>query len=174
MLASVYARLGLADETVAALCDVVRGTVTNNLVMLDKDWRGMGVCGSGVWSPVQLTSNLVFANAVQQMLLYCCGNYVNVFPAVPSDWHYVEFRDMACDNGVTVSAIKDDYKGQFKVCVSGKKDFVVKLQLPAFVRKPVKCNIDEKPEGNCFELKLRGSKAVELTYKIPQIKRKNK
>lgn len=174
VLASVYARLGLADETVAALCDVVRGTVTNNLVMLDKDWRGMGVCGSGVWSPVQLTSNLVFANAVQQMLLYCCGNYVNVFPAVPSDWHYVEFRDMACDNGVTVSAIRDDYKGQFKVCVSGKKDFVVKLQLPAFVRKPVKCNIDEKPEGNCFELKLQGSKAVELTYKIPQIKRKNK
>ena len=42
------------------------------------------------------------------------------------------------------------------------------------MRKPVKCNIDEKPEGNCFELKLQGSKAVELTYKIPQIKRKNK
>lgn len=170
VLASVYARLGLADKAMQALTDAVRGCAIDNLVMLDKDWRGMGVCGSGVWSPVQLTANLVFANAVQQMLLYSRDNYVNVMPSVPREWNYVEFEDFACDNGVTISAVKDATKGVFKVSLCAKRDTTITLALPNFLRKIVKYGTDVKPQGNCFEVKLTGGKTCEFVYKIAQVK----
>ncbi len=166
VLASVYARLGLADKASACLADALRGCVVNNLVLLDKDWRGMGVCGDSAVSPVQLNTNLAFANAVQQMLLYSHNGFVKVLPAVPDGW-YVEYNDFVCDNGVSVSVKRNPAKGTFRVSLFARKEANITLSLPDNCRKLTKCSLSDKPQGTEFRLTLPAGKAVELVYKIP-------
>lgn len=170
VLASVYARLGQSKQTLQCLCEVVRGCALGNLVFADQDWRGMGVCGDAKRSSVNLSSNYMFANVVQQMLLYAHEEKIVLLPALPAEWHYVEFRDLVCDNGVVVGLKYDAAKGVFKINLLSKKANSVHIYLPSFVKKLTKCTMEEKPKGNDFVLDLPSGKAVELTYKVPTIK----
>ena len=166
VLGAVYARLGDGFKAKQCLTNAVRGCALNNLVFADKDWRGMGICGSGVWTPIQLNANMVFAHDVQQMLMYSHGDTVKVFPALPSDWTYVKFEGMMAENGASVNASLDGEKGVFAVRVEAKKETSVQLLLPDFVKKLVKTNLPEKPAGKSVSFTVPAGKSVELQYKI--------
>ena len=168
VLGAVYARLGDGFKAKLCLTNAVRGCALGNLVFADKDWRGMGICGSGVWTPIQLNSNMVFAHDIQQMLMYSSGNTVRIFPALPSDWTNVSFDGMICANGVVVSATLDGNKGTFTVRLDTKKETPVTLLLPDFVKKLVKSNLSDKPTGapKRLDFTLPAGKSVELQYKV--------
>ena len=112
----------------------------------------------------------MFANVVQQMLLYAQGDNIVLLPALPNDWNYVEFRDLVCDNGVVVALKYDGAKGVFKFSLLSKKGVTVNLYLPKFAKKLTKCTLDDKPKGNQFSVTLPVNKAVEFTYKVPIVK----
>lgn len=165
VLGAVYARLGDAYGAKICLTNAIRGCAMNNLVFVDKDWRGMGICGSGVWTPVQLHANMIFANDVQQMLLYSCKNVIKIFPALPSDWKNVQFSGLLAENGVAVSVKVDESKNTLFVKLESKKQTEVDLVLPEGVKKLLKTNLQEKPEGKRFTCTIAAGKAVELQYK---------
>ncbi len=164
VLAAVYARLGEADKANECLTNAVRGCVMNNLAFVDKDWRGMGVCGSGVWTPVQLNVNMSFANAVQQTLMYSHGDVIALFPAFPKQWVRASFQKMLAVSGVEVSAEADLEKKFLRVRLESKKETNVTLYLPEWVKKLVKSNMG-KAEGNRLDLTLSAGKAAEFYYK---------
>ena len=166
VLGAVYARLGDGFKAKQCLTNAVRGCALNNLVFADKDWRGMGICGSGVWTPIQLNSNMVFANDVQQMLMYSHDDVIKIFPALPSDWTNVSFYGMLAENGVAVAATLDADKGTFAVKLEAKKETALKLLLPDSVKKLVKTNLPEKPTGKSLSLTVPAGKSVELQYRI--------
>ena len=165
VLAAVYARLGESDKANESLTNAVRGCVINNLAFVDKDWRGMGVCGSGVWTPVQLNVNLTFAHAVQQMLMYSHGDTVSIFPALPEAWGSASFEGFLAENGVVASASFDADKKLLRVSLECKKETTVRLYLPDFVKKLTKSTLPFKPQGNGFELTVPAGKKAELQYK---------
>ncbi len=165
VLAAVYARLGESGKANESLTNAVRGCVMNNLVFVDKDWRGMGVCGSGVWTPVQLNVNMTFAHAVQQMLMYSCGNTLSVFPALPEAWGSASFDGFLTENGVEAAAFFDSYKKTLRVTLECKKDTDIHIYLPDFIKKLTKSSLPFKPQGNNFELTVPAGKKVELLYK---------
>lgn len=165
VLGAVYARLGDAYGAKICLTNAIRGCAMNNLVFVDKDWRGMGICGSGVWTPVQLHANMIFANDVQQMLLYSCKNVIKIFPALPSDWKNVQFSGLLAENGVAVSVKVDESKNTLSIKLESKKQTEVDLVLPDGVKKLLKTNLQEKPEGKRFTCTIAAGKAVELQYK---------
>lgn len=166
VLGSVYARLGDGYKANLCLNNAVRGCAINNLVMLDKDWRGMGICGSGVWTPVQLHANMVFANAVQQMLMYSRGNVIRILPALPVEWTNVSFSDFVAENGVNVSVTLDGDKGLLVIRLESKKEAKVTLRLPVNAKKLLKTNLSNKPEGKTsFDLTVPANKTIELQYK---------
>lgn len=166
VLGAVYARLGDAYGAKICLTNAIRGCAMNNLVFVDKDWRGMGICGSGVWTPVQLHANMIFANDVQQMLLYSCKNVIKIFPALPSDWSNVQFSGLLAENGVAVSVKVDENKNTLFIKLESKKQTEVDLVLPDGVKKLLKTNLQEKPEGKRFTCTIAAGKAVELQYKF--------
>ncbi len=166
VLGAVYARLGDAYGAKICLTNAIRGCAMNNLVFVDKDWRGMGICGSGVWTPVQLHANMIFANDVQQMLLYSCKNVIKIFPALPSDWSNVQFSGLLAENGVAVSVKVDENKNTLFIKLESKKQTEVDLVLPEGVKKLLKTNLQEKPEGKRFTCTIAAGKAVELQYKF--------
>lgn len=166
VLGSVYARLGDGNKANLCLNNAVRGCAINNLVLLDKDWRGMGICGSGVWTPVQLHANMVFANVVQQMLMYSSGDVIRILPALPSEWTNVSFSDFAAENGVNVSCSLDGDKNLLIIRLDSKKEAKVKLRLPEHAKKLLKTNLSNKPDGKtAFDLTVPANKTIELQYK---------
>lgn len=165
VLGSVYARLGEGDKANLCLTNTVRGCAINNLVFVDKDWRGMGICGSGVWTPIQLHANMVFANVVQQMLMYSKNNDIVIFPALPKDWKTVSFDGFLAENGVFVSASLDGDKGLMIVRLESKKEAAVTLHLPENAKKLLKTNLSVKSTGKEFDITVPANKTIELQYK---------
>lgn len=165
VLGAVYARLGDAYKAKLCLTNVIRGCAMNNLVFVDKDWRGMGICGSGVWTPVQIHANMIFAHVVQQMLLYSHKNTVKIFPALPADWTEISFEGLLAENGVEVSVSLDGTKDTITIRLESRKEAQVDLYLPECAKKLLKTSLVVKPEGRHFSVTVPANKAVELQYK---------
>ena len=167
-LGAVHARL--ADGNGANLCltNAVRGCVMNNLVFVDKDWRDMGVCGSGHEAPVQLNVNMAFTHVVQQMLMYSHADVIRIFPALPDSWTNVKFSGFVAENNVVVYASQDYEKGKFTVKLESKKDVRIHLYLPSYIKKLLKSPFakKERPSGKDFELTIPANKAIMLQYKL--------
>lgn len=165
ILGAVYARLGQSESAKTCLANIVRGCAMNNLVFVDKDWRGMGICGSGVWTPVQLHANMVFANDLQQMLMYSCDDIVKIFPALPKEWKTVRFSNFVTQNGVLVSCDYNQTKGFLKISLETKRERPLILHLPDNVKRLVSCNLQPAPKGKIIEIQLQSNKKIELVYK---------
>ncbi len=135
VLASVYARLGATDKALQCLNSCVRACSMNNLVFVDKDWRGMGICGSGTWAPVQMHTNMMVVNAIQQMLLYSKDNNISVLHSVPASWDAIDVSNMITDNGTVVSFVHNSTKGILTVKLSAKKSGAINLFLPAGAKR---------------------------------------
>ncbi len=165
VLAAVYARLGEGDKAEKCLSNAVKGCMMNNLAFVDKDWRGMGICGSGVWTPVQLNVNMVFAHAVQQMLMYSHNDVLSIFPALPKSWGSASFEGFVAENGIEVCAYYDAGKKTLRVRLESKKETRIRLFLPNFVKKLVKSTLPDKTEGVDVSLTLPAGRSVELSYK---------
>ena len=168
VLGAVYARLGDGKGANLCLSSAVRGCVLNNLAFVDKDWRNMGICGSGENTPVQLNVNLAFSHVVQQMLMYSHGDVISIFPAIPDSWNNVKFSQFIAENNVVVYASQDFEKGKFIVKLESKKEARVHLYVPNYVKKLVKSPFakKEKPTGKNFELTIPANKSVFLQFKL--------
>ncbi|MCH5152395.1 MAG: glycoside hydrolase N-terminal domain-containing protein [Clostridiales bacterium] len=168
VLGAVYARLADGNGANTCLTNAVRGCAMNNLAFVDKDWRDMGICGSGNNSPVQLNVNMTFTHVVQQMLMYSHGDVIRIFPAIPDSWGNVKFSQFVAENNVVVHACQDFDKGKFTVKLESKKEAHVHLYVPDYVKKLVKSPFakNEKPSGKNFELTIPANKAIFLQYKL--------
>ncbi len=145
VLAAVYARLGNVAKTLQCLSNVVNGCAMSNLVLVDKDWRGMGVCGSSIWAPVQLQSNMAFANAVQEMILYSHNNVAYILPALPLEWN-INVEGLLCDNGVSTNITVNNYKGTLTVELYSKKATTMDIYFPFAAKKLLKSNVRQEAE----------------------------
>ena len=167
VLGAVFARLADGNGANSCLTSAVRGCIMNNLAFVDKDWRNMGVCGSGTVSPVQLNVNMAFTHVVQQMLMYSCGETIRIFPAVPDGWRNIKFSQFVAENSIVVSATQDADKGRLTIKLESKKEAHAHLYLPDYVKKLVKVVGAEKKKvkGKNFHIDILAGK-VELIYKI--------
>ena len=166
VLGAVFARLAEGNQANLCLTNAVRGCIMNNLAFVDKDWRDMGVCGSGFNTPVQLNVNMAFTHVVQQMLMYSHGDVIRIFPALPDTFRNVKFSQFIAENNVVVYASQDFDKGKFTVKLESKKETRVHLYLPDYVRKLIKANLPTKPVGKNFAFTIPANKSVILQYKL--------
>lgn len=84
-LCNLYCRLHDGERAYECLKFLVKSDVLQNLMTVHNDWRGMGMSlHTGDIAPVQLDANLGFVCAVQEMLLHCEGNRVEILPALPA------------------------------------------------------------------------------------------
>lgn len=159
VLSNVYARLGNSFKAKQSLLSIVRGASMNNLVMVDKDWRDMGICGNAVWTPVQLQTNYAIVNAIQEMLLYSHKNIISILPSLPSDIKEPAFSRLVAENGVEVSVkTTTDKGGVLTVSLHSKTDQLIDLYLPMAVKKVIKQNKNDTT-------KLTTATAVEKSIK---------
>jgi len=119
-MACMLARAGRGDEAERYLTDYARAFVLRNGFHANGDQIGAGLSGFR-YRPVTLEGNFLAMEAVHEMLLQSTMDRIRVFPAVPSKWSDVSFRDLRAEGGLVISADRTDGKTQ-KVTVKATVD----------------------------------------------------
>ena len=97
------ARAGRADEAFHYLDIFINAFTSPNGFNLNGDQSGNGYSNL-TYRPFTLDANFGASQAVHEMLLQSWGRRVRIFPAVPSEWQEVSFRDLRAEGGFIISA----------------------------------------------------------------------
>ena len=135
------------------------GFVADNGFHLNGCFRRYGY-SAWEYRPFTLEANFAYCNAILEMLLQEHQGYVEVFPAVPTDWQNKEisFKRLRSYNGVLVSASKKDTEvtsfrlySKKKVTVKVMNNFGKEILLFSNGQK-IECK-----SGETFELNFKGN-----------------
>ncbi len=127
-MASLYARAYQGDKAVKQLQIFASNFCSPNSFHLNGDQKG-GQYSSFTYRPFTLEGNFAFAQGVNELLLQSRDGYVQVFPAIPSDWKDVSFKDLRTEGAFLISAIKANGVAE-KVKVYAEQGGILKIKLP--------------------------------------------
>ena len=144
-MANVWAKLGDAEYAEECLKLLLRFCTGNNLLTYHNDWHNQGVTLKYLWArhaPFQIDANLGFTSAVQQMLIDSGETWLEIFPALPSEWQNVSIGPCLTRCGVEV------------VLERTGEDITVKLKAYCDTKITVSCGLNVVwLSGNTFTLK---------------------
>lgn len=127
-MASIYATLERADDTLECLDTLLKGCTLNNFMTMHNDWRNMGI--SLDWrTPIQLDANMGFVNAVQKMLFDERNGFLRLLPALPKRLGKGRAEGLCFTRG-RVSLEWNTEEGTLLASVCFSRDGDIKLGLP--------------------------------------------
>ena len=129
-MACVYARLGLSSQAMESLNNMVRSCVQENFLTTHNDWRSMGMtldlCR---FAPIQLDANMGLVTAVNEMLFYSEGDYLQILPACPPELTCGKLCHFTYDGG-ELSMQWNLSRGTLELTVVPRKDGELTIELP--------------------------------------------
>ncbi|MFD2548309.1 glycoside hydrolase N-terminal domain-containing protein [Sphingobacterium suaedae] len=102
-MACLYARAGEGDNALQQLQKFANNFCSVNSFHLNGDQRG-GQYSAFTYRPFTLEGNFAFAQGIHEILLQSKGNYVELFPAVPTSWKNFSFHNFRTIGGFLISA----------------------------------------------------------------------
>lgn len=130
-MACIYARLKDGEKAMKSLDMLAKSTLLPNLFTLHNDWRNMNISLNTKEAPVQLDAAVGYVNAVQEMIIYVNGNYIELLPALPKAMKSGKVKNL-CFPGGKISFqwnIKDNY---FSGKITGLVENNITVKLPEF------------------------------------------
>lgn len=111
-LAELYVIQRRGDKACQTLEKFFQYFCSPNGFHLNGDYTNQGFSNLK-YRPFTLEGNFCAADAVQEMLLFAEGNTVEVFRAVPDDWKTVSFENFRGNNGIQVTAHRENGHTRF-------------------------------------------------------------
>ncbi len=139
-IASIYARAKKGDSAVVNLKKFATNFVSSNSFHLNGDQKG-GQYADATYRPFTLEGNFAFAQGIHEMLLQSHKGFIEVFPALPTDWKDVSFKTLRTEGAFLVSAKKENNvvtEMTIKSEVGG--ELLVKLPFPTWLIQGVQRN----------------------------------
>ena len=127
-MASLYARAKEGDSAAKMLQIFSTNFCSINSFHLNGDQKG-GQYSDFTYRPFTLEGNFAFAKGIQEMLLQSHKGYVEIFPAIPSNWKDVSFNKLRTEGAFLVSAKKENGVIE-EVKVFSEKGGLFRLKLP--------------------------------------------
>ena len=163
-VANIKARAFDGKGAAEALQDFASCFCLSNGFHANGDQSGSGK-SKFTYRPFTLEGNMAFAAGVQEMLLQSHTGIIRIFPAIPSDWEDVEFRNLRANGAFLVSATKMNGKILF-VDIVAEKEGILRLDSLfknyAFVG-PNENNI--KITGNVIEVVMKAGEKISFVQK---------
>ncbi|NQU50102.1 MAG: glycoside hydrolase N-terminal domain-containing protein [Planctomycetes bacterium] len=156
----MLARVGRASEALRYLRDYLRAFTLRNGFHVNGDQIGAGLSAFG-YRPFTLEGNFLAMQAVHEMLLQSWGEWVQVFPAVSSDWQDVEFSELRAEGGFVVSARRQNGRTVW-VQVTATTPGWLQLRDP-FAKYPATANREVRRLGTDYLCLLKPGQSLELT-----------
>lgn len=160
-MASLYARAKEGDSAAKMLQIFATNFCSINSFHLNGDQKG-GQYSDFTYRPFTLEGNFAFAKGIQEMLLQSHKDYVEIFPAIPSDWKDVSFGKLRTEGAFLVSAKKENGAID-EVNIFSEKGGLFRLKLPfkTFYLKDVSKKYLFIKAENILEIKMtRGEEVV--------------
>lgn len=126
---NLYARLGEGDKAAKALRIFSEAfCLPYNGFHVNGDQSGKGYA-SATYRPFTLEGNFAFASGLQEMLIQSFTGYIEIMPAIPSDWRDLQFKNFRTEGGFLIDAIRKQGKMiQVKIKASDKAALRIKLE----------------------------------------------
>lgn len=128
-LADLYGRLGDGEKAALRLRQFTDCLCSQNGFHLNGDFKAVGLTKYR-YRPFTLESNMMLAEALQEMLLQCHDGVIRIFPAVPEEW----LSDCAFDGLLAYGNIKVSARAEngrtVRVTLHARRDAAVRLLNP--------------------------------------------
>jgi len=133
----LYARAHEGNNAADMLKKFATNFVSSNSFHLNGDQKG-GQYSDFTYRPFTLEGNFAFAQGIHEMLLQSHKRYIEIFPAVPKDWHNISFNSLRTEGAFLVSAKKENNViTEFTIKSEVGGDLFVKLPFPTWLVKGV-------------------------------------
>jgi alpha-L-fucosidase 2 len=151
-MACMYARAQEGDNAADMLKKFATNFVSTNSFHLNGDQKG-GQYSSFTYRPFTLEGNFAFAQGIHEMLIQSHKGYIEIFPAVPKDWHNISFNNLRTEGAFLVSA-KKEFGVPTEVTIKSEAggDLLVKLPFKTWLVKGVNRN-DIKMENGISHIR---------------------
>lgn len=127
-LANMKARAKDGDGAAKALQIFANAFCSVNSFHLNGDQTKSGY-SKFQYRPFTLEGNFAFASGLQEMLLQSYAGFIEVMPAVPTEWKDISFQNLRAEGAFLVSVKKEG--GQIdEVKIVSEKGGITKLKLP--------------------------------------------
>lgn len=102
-IASMHARAKEGEEAVSNLQKFATNFCSINSFHINGDQKG-GQYSGFTYRPFTLEGNFAFAQGVHELLLQSKKGYIEVFPALPTSWKNVSFKNLRAEGGFVLSS----------------------------------------------------------------------
>lgn len=126
--ASVYAKAKEGDSAASMLKKFATNFVSKNSFHLNGDQRG-GQFSNFTYRPFTLEGNFAFAQGVHEMLIQSNNGYIEIFPALPTNWNEASFKTLRTEGAFLVSASLENGLTK-EVIISAEAGGLLQLKLP--------------------------------------------
>lgn len=150
-MACLYARAQEGNNAADMLKKFATNFVSANSFHLNGDQKG-GQYSSFTYRPFTLEGNFAFAQGIHEMLIQSHKGYIEIFPAVPKDWHNISFNTLRTEGAFLVSAKKENnVVTELTVKSEAGGELLVKLPFPTWLVKGINRN-DIKLENGIVKM----------------------
>lgn len=127
-MASLYARAYQADKALKQLQIFASNFCSSNSFHLNGDQKG-GEHSNFTYRPFTLEGNFAFAQGVHELLLQSRNGYVEVFPAIPTNWNDCSFKKLRTEGAFLITA---NYVGgkTNRIAILSEKGEKLNIKLP--------------------------------------------
>ena len=126
--ASLYAKAKEGDSAASMLKKFATNFVSTNSFHLNGDQRG-GQFSNFTYRPFTLEGNFAFAQGVHEMLIQSNNGYIEIFPALPTNWKKASFKTLRTEGAFLVSASLENGLTK-EVIITAEAGGLLQLKLP--------------------------------------------
>jgi len=136
----MYARAKEGDNAADMLKKFATNFVSPNSFHLNGDQKG-GQYSNFTYRPFTLEGNFAFAQGIHEMLVQSHKEFIEIFPAVPKDWHNISFKTLRTEGAFLISAKKENgVVTEMTIKSEAGGALFVKLPFPTWLVKGVNRN----------------------------------
>ncbi len=160
--ASLYAKAKEGDSAASMLKKFATNFVSTNSFHLNGDQRG-GQFSNFTYRPFTLEGNFAFAQGVHEMLIQSNNGYIEIFPALPTNWNKASFKTLRTEGAFLVSASLENGLTK-EVIITAEVGGLLQLKLP--FKKFNFIGVQKKYVVNDNILKLNMNKGETVHLKV--------
>lgn len=128
-MATLYARAYQGDKAAKQLQIFASNFCSPNSFHLNGDQKG-GEYSNFTYRPFTLEGNFAFAQGIHELLLQSRNGYIEIFPAVPTSWKNVSFKNLRTFGALLVSG-KIENASKITIHIEAEKGGTTRIKLPA-------------------------------------------
>ncbi|MBN2293329.1 MAG: glycoside hydrolase N-terminal domain-containing protein [Pirellulales bacterium] len=170
-LACFYARLGEGDAALENLHCMAKGVTVDNLLTCGTEWRNLGLTGKwGLGRLFQIEAGLGASAAMVEMLLQSHQGFIELLPALPTQWPTGQYRGLKARGAFEVDAAWKDGKVT-RTTIRSLKGGACKLKftkpwktVEIASNGPVKFELDKKTRVISFASRSGKTYVIDFNY----------